>query len=70
MSDDGPMDGQPPTMTCGFCGEPCPWNPWGRCSWECYDQDRDDPGEHAAMVEAAPEAFAFFLGLGPGKRVG
>lgn len=56
-------------MICGFCGATCPWNPFDRCSWDCYDQPRDDPAEHETMIEAAPEAFAFFLGLGPGERV-
>ncbi|MEY9849058.1 hypothetical protein [Streptacidiphilus sp. MAP5-3] len=34
-----------------------------------HDQDRDDPAEHQAMQLAAPEAFAFFFGLPPGRRV-
>lgn len=62
-------DRTPPGMVCDGCGEACPWNPWARCSWGCYDEDRDDPSEHAAMLEAAPEAFAFFLGLAPGERI-
>jgi hypothetical protein len=56
-------------MVCEGCGEVCAWNPWNRCSWGCYDQDRENPAEHAASIEAAPEAFAFFMGLAPGERV-
>jgi hypothetical protein len=57
------------TMHCPGCGKKRAWNPFGRCSWECFDQDRDDPAEHAAMLEVAPEALAFFWGLGPGERL-
>lgn len=56
-------------MVCGHCGQVVPWNLYGRCSWECYDQPRADPAEHEAMIEAAPEAFAFFMGIGPGERI-
>lgn len=56
-------------MICDGCKQPCTWNPWGRCSWSCFDVDRETPEEHAAMQEAAPEAFAFFMGIGPGTRI-
>lgn len=46
-----------------------PWNPFRVCGWVCYDRPREDPGEHEAMLRAAPEAFGFFMGLGPGEQV-
>lgn len=58
-----------PTMMCGGCGVPVPWNPFRVCGWVCYDRPREDPGEHEAMLRAAPEAFGFFMGLGPGEQV-
>jgi hypothetical protein len=56
-------------MMCPGCRRVVPWNPFGACSWECFDRPRDTAEEEAAMHAAAPEAFAFFLGLGPGERV-
>lgn len=47
-------------MICDACGEPCPWNPFATCSWSCFDTRERD---------GAPEAFAYFMGLGPGDRV-
>jgi hypothetical protein len=58
----------PPVMHCAGCGMVRPWTPFGRCSWECYDLDRDTQEEQVAMIEEAPEAFAFFMGLAPGER--
>ncbi|RAG84273.1 hypothetical protein DN069_17415 [Streptacidiphilus pinicola] len=55
-----------PTMFCRGCNRQRPWTPFERCSWECYDQDRDDPAEHQAMQLAAPQAFAFFMGPASG----
>lgn len=56
-------------MICGCCGETTDWNPFGFCSWGCYDEPRATPQEAAAALEAAPEALAFFMGIGPGERV-
>ncbi|BFP50051.1 hypothetical protein KCMC57_64190 (plasmid) [Kitasatospora sp. CMC57] len=57
-------------VLCECCGQPCPWTPFGACcSWDCFDRDRSSVEEQQAMVEAAPEAFAFFMGLPPGERI-
>lgn len=42
-------------MLCLECGRSCEWNPVGYCSWDCFD---------AEQREGAPEAFAYFFGLG------
>jgi hypothetical protein len=49
-----------PLMICDACRQPCPWNPFGTCSWACFD---------TRGRNAAPEAFAYFMGIGPGDRV-
>ncbi|WP_152627800.1 hypothetical protein [Streptacidiphilus neutrinimicus] len=49
-------------MVCGGCGAVTEWTPWGRCSWECYEQPRETPDEQLAANEDAPRAFAYFTG--------
>lgn len=56
------------TMRCEACGRTSDWNPWGRCSWPCFALERDTPDQQRAAQDAAPEAFAFYLGLAPGRR--
>lgn len=48
-----------PPMACDACRQPCPWNPFACCSWACFD---------TREREGAPEAFAYFMGIGPGER--
>ncbi|MER5866681.1 hypothetical protein [Kitasatospora sp. NPDC002040] len=57
-------------VVCENCGRPMLAHEFGaRCSWPCYDQPRGDPESDALMIARAPAAFAFFMGLGPGRRV-
>lgn len=58
-----------PLMTCDGCGLTVPWTPYGSCSWPCYDRPRKNPDEEQATPAAAPDAFAFFMGLSPGRPV-
>ncbi len=58
-----------PTMVCEGCGQVVAWNPFGACSWDCFDRPRSSEAGRAAMVAAAPEAFAYFLGIAPGTRI-
>ncbi|MFF2080629.1 hypothetical protein ACFVXG_38425 [Kitasatospora sp. NPDC058162] len=57
------------TMTCGACGRTTAWNPWGACTWTCFDRSRPTEDEQQAMIDSAPEALAYYLGLGPGRPV-
>ncbi|MFJ9771255.1 hypothetical protein ACIRVF_08420 [Kitasatospora sp. NPDC101157] len=57
------------TMVCEACGQVRPWTPYGRCSWECFDQPRATSEEMQAAIDAAPGALAFVMGLAPGERV-
>ncbi|MFE5586168.1 hypothetical protein [Kitasatospora sp. NPDC056531] len=54
------------TMTCDACGRTAPWNPWGACSISCFDRPRPTSEEQRDMVDAAPEALAWFPGISPG----
>lgn len=56
----GTPDSKHAASNCAECGTACEWNPTGFCSWDCFDM---------APRDGAPEAFAYFMGLGPGKRV-
>ncbi len=54
------------TMTCDACGRTAPWNPRGACSLACFDQPRPTAEEQHDMIDAAPEALAYFLAIPPG----
>ncbi|MFJ7280754.1 hypothetical protein [Kitasatospora sp. NPDC098663] len=57
------------TMVCEGCGRTAPWNPWLTCSLTCFDRDRPSAEEQQAAAEDAPDAVAYFLGIGPGTPV-
>ncbi|MFJ9461468.1 hypothetical protein ACIRST_41160 [Kitasatospora sp. NPDC101447] len=57
------------TMTCQACGRTTAWNPWGACSIQCYDRPRPTAEEQQDMIDSAPEALAYYLGIGPGRPV-
>ena len=48
-----------PLMLCDACHKPCPWSPFTTCSWACFDTRERD---------GAPEALAYFLGIGAGEE--
>ncbi|MFE7528959.1 hypothetical protein ACFU7Y_25065 [Kitasatospora sp. NPDC057542] len=56
-------------MICEEWRRPAARTPYGRCSWERHGQDRSPEREQQAVIDAAPQAFALFMGLAPGRRI-
>ncbi|MFD8781260.1 hypothetical protein [Kitasatospora sp. NPDC059599] len=56
-------------MTCDACGRTTTWNPWRACSLPCFDRPRPTAEEQQDMIDAAPEALAYFLAMAPGTHV-